>query len=499
MLGAVWFFPVICCLISVLEKMTTLPGRQRRISKAKAKWIVFLCLAVCQLFVIWMLWPGGYPADTVSQLYQALGINKLSDWHPVIHTLLEKAILMTFGNTGAIMTVQMLLFSWLLTAILMLGYERGKFPLVLLIAIGCILELLPNQALTGCNLLKDYPFSLALLWSAYLLANLVLNTSWSRKASYYVCVTISLFLVLTLRHNGIVPGIFIIIGCIIITVREYSRLKIRLIAAVVAALFSFGIYKGPVMNALDVIPNSVTPYTTMLCAVGSCINKDLPLSDEAYSIMQQVMPLDDWANYYSRFMGHDIYQWGRPEGSVAYDTSSITAKAAFRVYLEVLIKYPDVVIKDRLDGSDIMWDVVQPLDGFNSKTFFFLDPAVDKLPVNTTGWTQLENGSWYKYSKFGIFYLRSIGTERNDFVDVLLWRTGAYLIAFLTLLLVWWKNRESRFLYTALPMLGNIAASVLVVFHQSFRYVWFIQPSVLMLIYLTIVFGKPIQETEERK
>lgn len=497
-LGAVWFIPIISGLLIVLERLTVLPGEERRITKTHAKLIMFACLIACQLFVIWIVWPGGYANDTVSQLYQAIGINALNDWHPVMHTLLEKVVLDIFKNTGAIMAIQMLLFSWLLTDILMLGYERVEIPFALIVVFGCVFELLPNQVLTGCALMKDYPFSLAILWCGNLMANLVLDTPWSRKPSFYVCVALGLFLTLTLRHNGIMPALFVIMGCVVLTIREYSRLKLRLVAAVAAALCFFGIYKGPVMKALGAVPNAVSPYTTMLCAVGSCINKDLPLSDEANAIMQEVMPLEDWADYYSRYYGHDKYVWWRPEGSVTYDTSSITAKKAFRVYLEALVKYPDVIIKDRLDGCDIMWDVVQPSDSFNARNFFSLDPGIDKIPVDTTGWTQQENGGWEKDTKLALLYRSSANTRANDFLDMLLWRSGAYLITLLTLFLFWWKNRDGRFFYAALPMLGNIAASILVVYHQSFRYVWFIQPNVLMLIYLTIVFGKTVSK-EERK
>ena len=497
-IGTFWFIPVICSLLVVMEGLTSRPGKQRVISKSRAKWIMYACLVACQLIAIYATWPGGYPNDAIVQLRQAVGIDGLNDWHPIIHTIFEKAVFAVFKNPGAIVAAQMLVFSWLLTSILMMGYEYGIIPFPLLIAIGCVFEILPNQVMTGCNLLKDYPFSLALLWCGYLMANLVLDTPWTKKPSYYICVCLGLFLTMTLRHNGIVPGIFIIAGCIVITVREYARLKLRLAAAVAAALCFFGIYKGPVMKALNVIPNSVSPYTTMLCAVGSCINKDLPLSAEANEIMEQVMPLEDWRDYYSRFLGHDTYQWGRPEGSVPYDTSGITAKKAFRVYLEALAKYPDVVIKDRLDGCDIMWDVVQPSDSFNAKTFFFMEPSVEQVPVDTTGWTQLEDGRWFKYTKLATMYSNSTTTQINDFLDVLLWRTGAYLIVLLTLFLFLGKNHGGRFMYVALPMLGNIAASLLVVFHQSFRYVWFIQPNVLMLFYLTIVFGKTVSK-EERK
>jgi len=68
---------------------------------------------------------------------------------------------------------------------------------------------------------------------------------------------------------------------------------------------------------------------------------------------------------------------------------------------------------------------------------------------------------------------------------MLLWRTGAYLIAFWVLLLFWSKNRMGRLWWAALPMLANAAGSTLVLYHQSFRYVYFVQVSVMALLYIT--------------
>ena len=79
---------------------------------------------MCQLAVLWILWPGGFPADAIDQLSQATGLCGIN-WHPVMHTLLEKLILTVIPQAGAITAVQMLLFTWLLTAILMIGYDSG--------------------------------------------------------------------------------------------------------------------------------------------------------------------------------------------------------------------------------------------------------------------------------------------------------------------------------------------------------------------------------------
>ena len=184
-----------------------------------------------------------------------------------------------------------------------------------------------------------------------------------------------------------------------------------------------------------------------------------------------------------------MYCWGRPEGSAPYDTSGITANDAFTVYLEALRKYPDVVIKDRLDGMDLLWDIAQPSDSFNTNSFnnvyLFTE---DSIPVNTNGLKRNGEGPFVfvKITLPAKAYYATADIPINSAADMLLWRTGAYLIAFLALLLFWNKNRMGRLWWAAVPMLGNIAASALVLYHQSFRYVYFVQVSVLALLFITV-------------
>ena len=404
----------------------------------------------------------------------------------MIHTLLEKLILTVIPEAGAITAVQMLLFTWLLTDILMMGYESGM-PLRLLAVLGGFIEFLPNQALSATNALKDFPFTLALLWGLYLLAQLALENPRSKTFGFYVCLAVDIFLISTLRHNGIVPGIAVAVLCIGLTIRKYSVVKLKAAASVLAAVVLLAVYKGPVCAAFHVSSNGMSPYTTMLCAVGSCINKDLPLSEESEQIMEKALPLEDWGEYYSRFQGHDLYYWGRPEGSEDYTPNEISANDAFTVYLEALRKYPDVVIKDRLDGTDILWDVTQPADSFNAKCFNLVYSfEEDTLPIDTSHMERQEDGSYIKKTALAQMYYNTAYTSINGVADMLLWRTGAYLIMFLILLLFWSKNHVKRLWWASVPMLGNVAGSMLVLYHQSFRYVYFVQVSVMALLFITI-------------
>ena len=488
--GILWFIPVVWLLLFALERFSSLPRTLPKAgSRKRAMCVLLIALLLCQAFVLWAEWPGGFPLDAVYQYRQAMGELPLSDDHPVLDTLLMRAVLTIIPHPAALTAVQLLLFSLVLCAFLMMGYDRGV-PLPLLVILGCFFELMPNQALSWTNVLKDFPFTLALLWGTYLLLQLALDTPRSRKWPFYAALALDTFLVSLLRHNGAAPAAAMVLLCIVLTVRRYEQVKLRALTAAVLAAVSFGVFKGPVMAALNVAPVSLSPFTTLFCAVGSCVNKDLPLSEEADAILEKALPLEDWRDYYARYYGHDFYYYQRPEGSVPYTPTEVTTPEILRVYGEALRKYPDVVLKDRLDGCDILWDTAQPEDSFNAKSFClvydwdWMAQFVDKADYYDEDDSVLRD---YRQNLFTKAYLWVTGTARSSVLDMLLWRTGAYLIAFWVLLLFWRKNGMQHFCSAAVPFLGNLIISVLYVYHQSFRYVYFVQVCVLALMFATVV------------
>lgn len=488
-LGAVWYLPILWSFLWILEffsankaKREGSPSRRR-----KCFFALFGILLAVQAVILMIFWPGFFPEDAMNQLRPALGLAPFNDWHPVINSLIQRLIVSIVPRAGAIVAVQMVLFVWLLAAFLMIGWDYGmKLPWLALF--GGIFLLLPNQALSFANAMKDYAFTLALLWGMYLLLQLVLKKPWTKKFSFCFCFALDLFLTASLRHNGMVPLAAAAALCFLLGLKKENGLWKKAAAACVAAVAALMVFKGPVYHLLDVIPNTQSPFTSMLCAVGSYINKDLPLSEEAQEIMETVVPMDDWRDYYRRYEGHDTYYWGRPDGAAEYDTSEITAGKAFRVYLEALFKAPDVVLKDRLDGMDILWDVVMPDDSFNGNGFHYIYPMGDEdVRINLEGFVEgPEENKFYKRTPLTQLYFDTTNLAHHGLANVLLWRTGLYLIAFLALILFWWKNGLNRLWYAAMPMLGNLAASILILYHQSFRYVYFVQLGVLAMIFVTI-------------
>lgn len=496
-LGAIWYLPILWSFLFALESFSAGKAKREATSAQRRKcfFILLGILLAVQAVILFIFWPGFFPEDAMNQLRPALGLAPLNDWHPVINSLIQRLILTIIPRAGAIVAVQMFLFVWLLTAFLMIGWDYGmKLPW--LAVFGSLFLLLPNQALSFSNAMKDYAFTLALLWGTYLLLQLVLKTPWTKKLSFYFCLGLDLFLTGSLRHNGMVPLAAVAALCFLLGLKKENGLWKKAAAACIAAVAALMVFKGPVYRLLDVIPNTQSPYTSMLCAVGSYINKELPLSEEAQEIMETVIPMEDWRDYYRRYEGHDTYYWYRSDATTEYDTSQITAGKAFRVYLEALYKAPDVVLKDRLDGMDILWDVVMPDDSFNGNGFHYIYPMGDEdVLINMEGMVEgSEANKFYKLTPLTQGYFATTNWPHHGLANVLIWRTGIYLIALLALVLFWWKNGLKQLWYAAMPMLGNIAASILILYHQSFRYVYFVQLGVLAMLFVTVALRNEMKQ-----
>ena len=486
-LGAIWFYPL---LHSALIILTKIAGKQKQGKErtAKEKWIafsvIFTVLIICQSVILIAFWPGAFPPDCLDQIRQATRKNPLNDWHSVIHTLFFRIILSIYPNVGVITLAQMLLMILTYTMILMEGYRRGIGLLTLCIG-GGLFILLPNQVFSSILTTADYLYTFTLVTGIWLLFRLSTKTEKSYFILYIV-LTADLFLMCTIRHNGIIPYIFTCVACIIFAIHQ-RQIRFKLLLSVFFSAFLILLYKGPLFQIMKVIPNQQSPFTTMFCAVGSCINKELTLSPESYEIMGKIMPIEDWGKYYGRFVGHDNYRWGGGQGMNFED---ISIKEALYTYLSALYHHPDVIIKDRLDCTNILWDVTQPRDGFNIKAFDYVYGAyrMEDL-IDYTNLSRYDK-NYYNRSVISNFYRMTTNTGPNQISDIVLWRSGAYIIIFGVLLIYWHANKHDKLFFSSIPLLGNIAGLLLVLYLQNFRYIYAIQVQVIVLLFFTLIIKK---------
>lgn len=503
--GTFWFIPIIYLFLFGLERLAlSLRSKNTspRLYRHLAFWAMLAILCMIQAIILWSFWPGGFATDSINILSQAAGVYDITSWHPPLNAILYRGILAICPNAGAIVAAQIFLFALLCTKFLMLGYDHG-ISFKVLAFLGILFNLLPNQVISGICPVKDYLYMLALLWETYLLIRLILNPGELRRWQFLLALSLDMFLIYGFRHNGIVPFVALLVLFAWITIRHFPQSKLRLAIVSLSGILMIAAYRGPIYSLLHVSQDvHMSPYITMLCAAASCINKDLPLSEESNAIMESALPLDQWGAYYNRYLGHDLYYWSRGDLAAEYpfDPTQITAREAFSVYLEALCKYPDVVIKDRLDGADLLWDVRQPTDSFNTKGFLDVTIFAENHLESYFDLSKIKYGVPYRNpSPLAEAYRVTVNTSINSVWDILLWRSGIYLILLMILVLFWWKNQIKILLWAAVPLLGEIAGLSLVMYHQSFRYVHSIQVLTLALIFCSIFLHSAATDRWQRK
>lgn len=492
-LGAVWFLPVVISILYLLEiacdaaqnrRLPDAGGSPLRIQLAAGA-VCFFCL----LIGLYAFYPGAYPVDAMQQFAQARGNFALRDAHPVMHTMIIRLLLSICDSEVFVVVVQMLCFAALVGRASVLAWRLGLRARILLPAVA-LFSLLPNQILFHICPLKDVMFTSAMLWGTLLFIDLARDVKVVCRLGYRVELTLCMLMIGTLRHNGLAPMALMMVLLGILTFRFYKKIKLHAMEAVCVCLALLGLWRGPVTNLLGAAPNNATPYLTMFCAVGSVINKGGTLSEESMKKLESVMPLEDWAAYYSRFSGHDGYMFFRPGGM---DLTGFSASEALSVYWDALTRYPGIVIKDRLDGSNLLWDVTQPEDSFNAKGFDYMHISA-AAGFDMPGYSE---GEYYvNTSRLAGLYRRLIdftvpGEEEMDqLTNMILWRPGAWQIFLLVLMLFWSKRNLRRMYIAAVPLVGNNLIWIFGLYYQAFRYVYYVQVLTLVLVPATFLLAR---------
>lgn len=488
LLGALWSWPIVLTLLLALEivgeRVLSLSPEGR--SDAARTGVLAGAACFAGLMVGFAgFYPGCFPQDPIEQMVQGL-TGQYTTWHPILHTLLLKiCFTLGGGRASAAVFAQLLALAVLAGRVAVIPARMGV-KRRWIVAGALIFALLPNQIYANMSPLKDFPFTYAMVWASVQLFELAMEPVCCRRVSWMCQTALSLFLTCTLRHNGAMPFLFCAAALAVFTVWKWRKVRARLLGCVLTAAVLIGAVNGPLMSMLRVQEKGMSPYLTMFCAVGSCVNKGGEFSEETTEMLESVMPLEDWAAYYNRFKGHDDYVWEHEGGM---DLSAFGAHDAFDIYLEALAKYPAIVIKDRLDGMNILWDITQPDESFNAKGFDII------YAVKNLGLGRDDVGEYEPYRVqtpiARVYRTLSYGklpgeNEWDELPDMLLWRSGAWLFFFFVLLLYWWKNRLGALLLPAMPLVGNLAAMALVLYHQSFRYVYFVQLLTIALLLMTL-------------
>lgn len=206
-------------------------------------------------------YPGDITADSISELNQAVGLEALSNHHPIAHTMMirlffgiGKAIFHDDQRAAATYSVcQMILLSAAFSYVITTAYKfRVKKPVILTILAGY--ALLSFNGVYSISMWKDVPFAALVTVFCTTLWRLLKHYS-SGSSKKPVGTLIMLFLsavgVCLFRSNGLYAYMFLIV---FMTVYCIKCRRILLLGCSAAALAVALVIKGPVYDSMGVTP-----------------------------------------------------------------------------------------------------------------------------------------------------------------------------------------------------------------------------------------------------
>ena len=433
--------------------------------------IVFLLtLGIC-IFYAYIFYPFIVHADTYMELNDIKNA-VFNNWHPYFHTLLIGLFNKTFNDIIYFLYFRLIIYSLLLNSILFYFGKKGlKLKYIYIISI--IFTIFPVTSIMLITMIKDSDFIIALVALSYYLYLIINDIKYfnSNKLNYLYLV-ISMVLVALFRHNGIYIFIVVITALLILSYRR-KKFIIFLIPCI-SSLFVFFV-RIPLYNYLKVndAPRNFD-IITMLHGINYLFVNDVSLDKKTYKyITNNVISKDKMDSSYDKY-NHDLLLH---YSDANIRNKDIDKKKIIQIYLKNLVKHPIYLVKDRLYGTDLIWNVSEK----DRVKVYKYQTLYDEFDTNYAK----EFGIKTKYkpiSKKVNNILLFI--SNNELLNIISFRAGIYFDILIIIGIYFLINNKKK-LYSMIPIIVNILTLFIAMGHQEYRYVWMIE--VIALFYILTI------------
>lgn len=162
---------------------------------------------------------------------------------------------------------------------------------------------------------------------------------------------------------------------------DAPKKKLLLSAFLSSAILKFLLVNVLGFMILYAVPNpAYVKYSIPMSMAGAvAVHEDLDAEDAA--VMEQVMPLDEWREYYDKYYADTLSRdWG-PVGETIYKLNDPQlGKDILLLNLKFLFKYPATYLTAYFDMTSIVWEMGTPSDGYEWVPISMYSSAVDQYP-----------------------------------------------------------------------------------------------------------------------
>ncbi len=241
-------------------------------------------------------WPAQMSPDSVSQWYQ-LASGHFDNAHPLLHTLLIGGPGYLLGSPGWSMLLQIVLLALACGALTAEIRRWGVSPAFAWL-VACLVPLLPGVHLLAPTFWKDIPYAAAIAGLTVMVMAVVRTRgAVCRGLPFMAAFATILFLVATLRHNGILvaAATVLLLGAVM-----WRSLRMRFVTIAVAAGVALPVlWSAAVLPALGVAGlgrhyGGVIPMHLL----GGMIAADAIGDKDALARLDAILPFAQWRSAY---------------------------------------------------------------------------------------------------------------------------------------------------------------------------------------------------------
>ena len=215
--------------------------------------LVGILCAVRIPYLIW-LWPGCLTPDSLAQIRMAIGLDALTNHHPVAHTLIIRLFVSFAAAHGHIylgiaaysiaqIVVMAVALAYATMRLLAWGTRRW-----LVVAAFLIFALSPVISAYSISMWKNIPFATGMLVITVMLIDLARDAGCARRLPWLVGFSVALVAVFLLRSDGPIIALVVAGVALVLARREAWR---PLLVALLATLLICGVIRGPVYSAIS--------------------------------------------------------------------------------------------------------------------------------------------------------------------------------------------------------------------------------------------------------
>lgn len=315
--------------------------------------------------------------DSLKQISMANGEIPLTDHHPVLHTMLIKLCLMLGnGSLWVYTAMQTVLISLVFAFAVYYIYAKG-------VAVPWIVFSLfwfgffPINGVFAMTMQKDSLFGAAVLLFTIVLTELTLTKGAAiKKPLWIILFAVSVIGVAFLRNNGV----YVLLIALFILIFSFKKYTKHFAVAFISFLIVFAGVKFVLFPALNVQKSHfVESVGIPLQQIARVVKAEFPLTNEQEEIISSYLPLETIREQYNPdcvdYLKSEVY-------GAHFNHESLESNKAdfFKVWLQLLVKYPKTYVKAYLEMTDGYWDIFRTsyVSGWN-----FNDNLIPKFSAYT--------------------------------------------------------------------------------------------------------------------